>query len=92
MLANQGKSLRLFTKLVHTQCQKPAEHPRLKQYAVQLSALNRQWGEVTMAVGGAAMANPDEVGAAAMDYLMFSGYTALGYFLVAHGRGRAGQA
>ena len=33
-----------------------------------------------MAVGGAAMANPDEVGAAAMDYLMFSGYVALGYF------------
>ena len=33
-----------------------------------------------MAVGDAAMANPDEVGAAAMDYLMFSGYVALGYF------------
>lgn len=80
VLANQGKSLRLFTKLVHTQCAGLAEHPQLKQYAVQLSALNRQWGEVTMAVGAAAAANPDEVGAAAMDYLMFSGYVALGYF------------
>ena len=44
VLANQGKSLCLFTKLVHTRCQELAEHPRLKQYAVQLSALNRQWG------------------------------------------------
>lgn len=80
VLGNPGKSLRLFTKLVHTKCQELAEHPELKQYAVQLSALNRQWGEVTMTVGAAAMTNPEEVGAAAMDHLMFSGYVALGYF------------
>ena len=36
-------------------------------------------GELTTQVGMAAMKNPDEVGAASVDYLMYSGYIILGY-------------
>ncbi|UXJ52163.1 acyl-CoA dehydrogenase C-terminal domain-containing protein [Pseudomonas citronellolis] len=80
VLGSQGKLLLGFTKLVHQLCQANAEHPQLKAQVAQLAALNRQWGELTQKVGMAAMKNPDEVGAAAVDYLMFSGYVTLGYF------------
>ena len=33
-----------------------------------------------MEIGEAAMENPDEAGAAAVDYLMYSGYVTLAYF------------
>jgi hypothetical protein len=33
-----------------------------------------------MKIGAAAMQNRDEVGAASVDYLMYSGYAVLGYF------------
>ena len=45
----------------------------------QLNQLNGEWGELTTKVGMAAMKNPDEVGAAAVDYLMYSGYIVLAY-------------
>ncbi|MFX8809327.1 acyl-CoA dehydrogenase C-terminal domain-containing protein, partial [Acinetobacter baumannii] len=57
-----------------------AEHPQLKGQVAQLAALNAQWGELTQQVGLAAMKNADEVGAASVDYLMFSGYVTLAYF------------
>ncbi|MHC8317417.1 acyl-CoA dehydrogenase C-terminal domain-containing protein [Pseudomonas sp. LB3P31] len=79
VLGSQGKLLRGFTKVVHKFCAANAAHPQLSSYVAQLNELNRQWGEVTTQVGMAAMKNPDEVGAASVDYLMYSGYIILGY-------------
>ena len=79
VLGSQGKLLRGFTKIVHKFCAAHAEHPQLKAYVAQLNQLNGEWGELTTKVGMAAMKNPDEVGAAAVDYLMYSGYVVLAY-------------
>ncbi|HWT68511.1 MAG TPA: acyl-CoA dehydrogenase C-terminal domain-containing protein [Pseudomonas sp.] len=79
VLGSQGKLLRGFTKIVHKCCLANAGHPQLAPYVAQLNELNRQWGELTTSIGMAAMKNPDEVGAASVDYLMFSGYIILGY-------------
>lgn len=79
VLGSQGKLLRGFTKIVHKFCEANVGHPQLARYVVQLNELNQQWGELTTKVGMAAMKNPDEVGAASMDYLMYSGYIILGY-------------
>lgn len=79
VLGSQGKLLRGFTKIVHKFCEANVEHPQLASYVVQLNELNQQWGELTTKVGMAAMKNPDEVGAASVDYLMYSGYIILGY-------------
>jgi len=79
VLGSQGKLLRGFTKIVHKFCAANAEHPQLKGYVAQLNQLNGEWGELTTQVGMAAMKNPDEVGAAAADYLMYSGYIILAY-------------
>jgi hypothetical protein len=80
VLGSQGKLLRGFTKIVHQFCTAQAEHPQLKGYVAQLAGLNQQWGELTQKIGLAAMKNPDEVGAASVDYLMYSGYIILAYF------------
>jgi len=79
VLGSQGKLLRGFTRIVHKFCAANVEHPQLASYVAQLNELNQQWGEVTTKVGMAAMNNPDEVGAASVDYLMYSGYIILGY-------------
>ncbi len=42
--------------------------------------MNKEWGELTMKVGMAAMKDREEVGAASVDYLMYSGYACLAYF------------
>ncbi|WP_248740025.1 acyl-CoA dehydrogenase C-terminal domain-containing protein [Pseudomonas sp. MWU12-2029] len=79
VLGSQGKLLRNFTKIVHKFCAANAGHAQLGGFVAQLDGLNQQWGELTLQVGMAAMKNPDEVGAASVDYLMYSGYIVLGY-------------
>ncbi|WP_460120279.1 acyl-CoA dehydrogenase C-terminal domain-containing protein [Pseudomonas sp. S2_C03] len=96
VLGSQGKLLRGFTRIVHKFCTANAGHPQLGSYVAQLNELNQQWGEVTTRVGMAAMKNPDEVGAASVDYLMYSGYIVLGYLwlrmaLVAQARLESGE-
>ncbi|WP_454563657.1 acyl-CoA dehydrogenase C-terminal domain-containing protein [Pseudomonas sp. AIG] len=96
VLGSQGKLLRGFTKIVHKFCAANAEHPQLGSFVAQLNELNQQWGDLTMKVGMAAMKNPDEVGAASVDYLMYSGYIILGYLwlrmaLVAQAQLEAGE-
>ncbi|WP_415761239.1 acyl-CoA dehydrogenase C-terminal domain-containing protein [Pseudomonas sp. CP4] len=96
VLGSQGKLLRGFTKIVHKFCAANADHPQLGSFVAQLNGLNQQWGDLTMKVGMAAMKNPDEVGAASVDYLMYSGYIILGYLwlrmaLVAQAQLEAGE-
>ena len=80
VLGSQGKLLRGFTKLIHKFCEAQAGHPQLSAQVAELAALNKEWGELTLKIGQAAMKNPDEVGAASVDYLMYAGYVTLAYF------------
>ena len=92
VLMSQGESLKRFTKIIHKFCQANADNEAMKEFIEPLAALNKEWGDVTMHVGLTAMENADEVGAASVDYLMYSGYATLAYFwaraaLVAHEKG-----
>ena len=44
-----------------------------------LAAAAKEWGELTRDIGQRATQNPEEMGAAAWDYLFCSGYVALAY-------------
>ncbi len=79
VLQNQGQSLRLFTKEIHQFCKAHASDPAMAEFLAPLSKLNQEWGELTTHVGVRAMKNPEEMGGAAMDYLMYSGYVSLAY-------------
>ena len=80
ILMSQGASLRNFTKQVHKFCQANEGNEALKPFIEKLSTLNKEWGDITMKVGMNAMKNRDEVGAASVDFLMYSGYVCLAYF------------
>ena len=80
VLLTQGATMRPFTKVIHKFCQAQAENAALEEFIKPLAALNKEWGELTMASGMKAMANREEVGAASVDYLMYSGYACLAYF------------
>ena len=80
VLGSQGKLLKAFTKQVHLLCKELDGNAKFGDHAKKLSQLNAQWGELTTSVGMKAMQNPEEVGAAAVDYLAFSGYVVHAYF------------
>jgi alkylation response protein AidB-like acyl-CoA dehydrogenase len=83
VLGSQGQALMSFTKVVHKFCQQNEGNAAIKDLVQPLNQLNKEWGELTMQIGMKAMQNPDEAGAAAVDYLMYSGYAALAYFWAA---------
>ncbi|NRA60391.1 MAG: acyl-CoA dehydrogenase C-terminal domain-containing protein, partial [Psychrobium sp.] len=68
------------TKIVHKFIKSQADNEAMQEFTAPLGKLNQQWGELTMAVGMKAMEDKDEVGAASVDYLMYSGYVTLAYF------------
>jgi hypothetical protein len=52
----------------------------MAEFVETLNAMNKEWGELTTQIGIRAMQNQEEVGAAAVDYLMYSGYITLAFF------------
>jgi alkylation response protein AidB-like acyl-CoA dehydrogenase len=60
--------------------------PELAGFAADLARRLDSWDELTVTLNKAATGNADEIGAAAVDYLQFSGYLCLGWcWLVAAG-------
>lgn len=80
VLMSQGETLKRFTKIIHKFCKANEGNEAAQEFVVPLAALNKEWGEVTMHLGLTAMENPEEVSAASVDYLMYSGYITLAYF------------
>jgi hypothetical protein len=80
VLMTQGGALKNFTKIVHKFCQANEGNESVKEFVAPLAQLNKEWGDITMKIGMAAMKDREEVGAASVDYLMYSGYACLAYF------------
>jgi len=80
VLMTQGASLKAFTKKIHQFCKAEAENEVMAEFIKPLMAANKEWGDLTMKVGMAAMKDRNEVGAASVDYLMYSGYVTQAYF------------
>ncbi|MBT00727.1 MAG: acyl-CoA dehydrogenase [Oceanospirillaceae bacterium] len=80
VLMTQGETLKSFTRVIHKFCEANQEQSGMKAFIGPLQKHNREWGELTQQLGMKAMMNRDEVGAASVDYLMYSGYVTLAYF------------
>jgi hypothetical protein len=79
IVQQRGEGLRLFLEQVGAFCAQHAKDPALQAFIPKLSTLAHEWTEVTQTLGQRAVANPDEIGAASVDYLLYSGYVALAY-------------
>ncbi len=80
ILATQGVGLRHFLEEIGAFCKAQGANAALAEFVGPLAKAAQEWGDLTLALGKRAMANADEVGAAAVDYLFYSGYVALAYF------------
>ena len=76
----QGAGLQQFLKMIQGFCTEHATDASMTEFVLPLAEIAKQWGELTMEVGKKAMANADEVGAASVDYLFYSGYVALAFW------------
>jgi hypothetical protein len=79
VLMTQGESLKAFTKEIHKFCKSEADNDAMAEFIKPLMAANKEWGDLTLKIGMAAMKDRNEVGAASVDYLMYSGYVTQAY-------------
>jgi hypothetical protein len=71
VLLNGGVNLNLFLDEIDTFCTGNAAH---SEFIAPLAELSKEWRTLTGELGEKAVANMDEAGAAAVDYLMYAGY------------------
>jgi len=76
----QGAGLRVFLGMIETFCTGHDKNADLQEFIAPLRTKAAEWQQLTQSIGNRAISNPDEVGAAAYDYLFYSGYVALAYW------------
>ena len=79
IVQQRGEGLQLFLEQLGAFCAQHASDAATKDFIPKLSALAKEWAEATQGLGMRAVSNADEIGAAAVDYLFYSGYVALAY-------------
>ena len=82
VLSDRGRQLRYWTRIIHRFC-RDNENRKMQEFIKPLRRYYKEWGGFTNKIGLKAMKNADEVGAAAYDYLMYSGYVSMAYFWAA---------
>ena len=80
ILQLQGAGLKAFLGDVERFCSEHASDASLAEFIGPLREKAAQWQQLTMKIGKNAAGNPDEIGAAAYDYLMYSGYVVVAYW------------
>jgi 3-(methylsulfanyl)propanoyl-CoA dehydrogenase len=80
ILQLQGVGLRHFLEEIGGFCARHAGDEGLAEFVAPLGAIAKEWSELTLDLGRRAASNPEDAGAAAYDYLFYSGYVALAYF------------
>ena len=79
VLGSGGKMLMTFTSIIDEFCEANAGEEDAA-FVETLKKYKDEWLGLSLKIGEAAMENPDEAGAASVDYLMYSGYVTLAYF------------
>ncbi|MFT3813552.1 MAG: acyl-CoA dehydrogenase C-terminal domain-containing protein [Acidovorax sp.] len=79
VLGNQGATLRKFGKLVAQLVEEEGVHEAMSEFITPIAVLGEQMTKFTTEIGFKGMQNPDEVGAAAVDYLRVAGHLVFGY-------------
>jgi hypothetical protein len=80
ILGNNGATLRKFGKLIGKLVEEEGVNERMAEFITPLAILGEQMTKFTTEIGFKALQNPDEVGAAAVDYLRVAGHLVFGYF------------
>jgi alkylation response protein AidB-like acyl-CoA dehydrogenase len=80
VLGNNGATLKKFGKLVAQLVEEEGVNEKMAEFINPIAYLGEQMTKFTTEIGFKGFQNPDEVGAAAVDYLRVAGHLVHGYF------------
>jgi len=80
VLQKRGAGLRIMLEMIEAFCTDHAEDQAVFEFVATLRAKAAEWQQLTTAIATRTSGDPEEVGAAAYDYLFYSGYVALAYW------------
>ena len=80
VLGNNGATLKKFGKLVGQLVAEEGVNEKMAEFITPIASLGDQMTKFTTEIGFKGFQNPDEVGAAAVDYLRVAGHLVFGYF------------
>jgi hypothetical protein len=80
VLSNNGATLRKFGKLIGKLVEEEGTNEKMSEFITPIAVLGDQVTKFTTEIGFKGFQNPDEVGAAAVDYLRVAGHLVFGYF------------
>ncbi len=80
ILGNNGATLKKFGKLIAALIEEEGVNEKMAEFINPLAYLADQMTKFTTELGFKGFQNPDEVGAAAVDYLRVAGHLVFGYF------------
>jgi alkylation response protein AidB-like acyl-CoA dehydrogenase len=86
VLGTRGQALAPVTSFILDFCKHSRSRKELRPFLKTLVRLTKQWKSLTRKIGFAAMRDRNAVGAASVDYIMFSGYVLLGVAWAASAR------
>ncbi|MDC5595686.1 acyl-CoA dehydrogenase C-terminal domain-containing protein [Acinetobacter baumannii] len=79
VLKSEGKLLKNMTDLIDQFISQHQSNEVLTPYLEKLAELKQQWLSLTKTIAEKAKHNPEEIGAASVDYLYFSSYVVFAY-------------
>ena len=80
VLGDNGKKLKKFGRIVSAFVEEEGTNEAMQEFVNPLADLGDKMTKLTTEIGMKAFANPDEVGAAAVDYLRVAGHLVFAYF------------
>ncbi|PIG07522.1 acyl-CoA dehydrogenase C-terminal domain-containing protein [Comamonas sp. 26] len=79
ILGNQGATLKKFGKLIAKLVEEEGVNEKMSEFITPIAMLGDQMTKFTTEIGFKGMQNPDDVGAASVDYLRVAGHLVFGY-------------
>ncbi|MFT6283765.1 MAG: alkylation response protein AidB-like acyl-CoA dehydrogenase [Arenicella sp.] len=80
VVGSNGKLLTVFTNEVKEYCKSIRDKSQFNAWSNSIDTHVDEWHQITEDIMNRAASNPAELGAASVDYLMYSGYVVVGYF------------
>jgi alkylation response protein AidB-like acyl-CoA dehydrogenase len=80
VIQQQGIGLKHFLGLIVEFCTAETMNGNLHEFTVPLAKIAQDWQNLTLEIGRRAISDADEIGAASVDYLFYSGYVALAFW------------
>jgi alkylation response protein AidB-like acyl-CoA dehydrogenase len=80
VLGNNGATLQKFGKLIGALVEEEGVNEKMAEFITPIAMLGDQMTKFTTELGFKGFQNPDEIGAAAVDYLRVAGHLVFGYF------------